>query len=324
MKIFPVLAVVVLCLAAAQAGTRRPQLVRLHQVTRSEYNELLHLTQGQEMVSEARLLSSPIAGIKGLAAGVKGGFAVGNFFPAFFRSGPKEVISKKGHPLCVISPKNPYDEEEEENSRSISVAYEPNTESGSSSGGPSEGGNGGDHGGGHGGGHGDGSDSDNDDADTDTPIVNCIVIVSDGETIKQSHGGSGKPNGKPPPSHGRYPPYYQPPYGYPYPGYYPPYPYPPPPPPKHTPRSFDRSIEAPEDVSRVIDAYNGYYYQPRQFTPRYHKRSRASQEIFPAYQPASYPQQEYASNYPKVVRNYGLNHPAPVYVRTPQFDQDQE
>jgi len=44
--------------------------VRLHQVTRQEYNELLRLTQGKEEVSEARLLSSSIAGIKGLASGL--------------------------------------------------------------------------------------------------------------------------------------------------------------------------------------------------------------------------------------------------------------
>ncbi|XP_017145639.1 ras-associated and pleckstrin homology domains-containing protein 1 [Drosophila miranda] len=320
MKIFPVLAVVVLCLAAAQAGESRPQLVRLHQVTRSEYNELLRLTQGKEVVPEGRLLSSSIAGIKGLAAGVKGGFTVGNIIPAFFSSGSKEVTTKKGHPLCVISTKNAYDDEED--SRSISVAYEPNSDSSSSSSGSSGSSSGGS---GHGSGH--GSDSSSDSQDEDVTTVNCIIIVNGTDTtVKPSTGGSGRPH-TPPPYPGGYP-YYPPPYGYPSPGYYPPYPFPPPPPPpppppNHNHRSFDRSIEAPEHVSRLIDAYNGYYYHPREFTHSYRKRSRASQEGSSAYQPASYPQQEYASNYPKVVRNYGLTHPAPVYVRTPQFDQEQ-
>ncbi|EDW85917.2 uncharacterized protein Dwil_GK23317 [Drosophila willistoni] len=263
MKIFILLAVLALSFAAAKAGTSRPQLLRLHQVTRAEYNELLRLTQGEKEVPEARLLSSPIAGIKGLAAGVKSGFAAGSFIPSLFSSTepPKKVVNKKGYPLCVISATNVdvNEDDDDENDgkdagKSLTFTYEPNSDSSSGSGSGS--------GSGHGSGSGSGSGSSIDVDDTTT--VNCILQ--------------------------RYLDYEE-----------------------------ERSLE---DASDAIDAYNSYYYQQTPVTT-HRKRSRAHKQVVPnsGYQPASYPKQEYASNYPKVVRNYGLTDPAPVYVKSPQYEQ---
>ncbi|KAH8260961.1 hypothetical protein KR044_001111 [Drosophila immigrans] len=98
MKILQLVAVIALCAVAANAAPRS-QVLRFHQVTREEYDELLKLTNEQGEVSEARLLSSPLNGIKHLAH--KTGLSSSGYIPSFFDYEKKK--SKKVYPLCVIS-----------------------------------------------------------------------------------------------------------------------------------------------------------------------------------------------------------------------------
>jgi len=72
-------------------------LLRFHEVTREEYDELLQLTNEEGQIAEGRLLSSPLSGIKHLAS--KTGL--------FSDEGKK----KRVYPLCVISSDDDDDKE---------------------------------------------------------------------------------------------------------------------------------------------------------------------------------------------------------------------
>ncbi|KAH8411034.1 hypothetical protein KR222_009377, partial [Zaprionus bogoriensis] len=89
---------------------RRTQVLRIHQVSREEYNELLKLTNGQPVVDQARLLSSPLNGIKHLASktGISAGIAS---IPGFFDF-DKKHRNPQSYPLCVISTDDKDDKDE--------------------------------------------------------------------------------------------------------------------------------------------------------------------------------------------------------------------
>ncbi|KAM8711314.1 hypothetical protein ACLKA7_000454 [Drosophila subpalustris] len=99
MKILQFLAVIALCAVAANAAPKA-QVLRFHEVTREEYNQLLQLTNEEGQVSEARLLSSPLSGIKHLAS-------MTGLSSSLFSDYSKR---RKVYPLCVVAPDDDEDE----------------------------------------------------------------------------------------------------------------------------------------------------------------------------------------------------------------------
>ncbi|EDW08213.2 uncharacterized protein Dmoj_GI19700 [Drosophila mojavensis] len=91
MKILPLVALLALCAVAADAA--RTQLLRIHEVTQQEYNDLLRLTRGGSEVSESRLLRSPLSGLA-------------NFAQSLSFEGNKPSSAAKRYPLCVVSPQD--------------------------------------------------------------------------------------------------------------------------------------------------------------------------------------------------------------------------
>ncbi|XP_033149192.1 uncharacterized protein LOC108594785 [Drosophila busckii] len=97
MKFLTLLAAFALvAVAAAQPATNRAQLLRIHQVTREEYDALLKLAKGKSTLSEARLIHSPLTGIKALAVKGIGLFAAGSH------------LNKNGYNLCTSEKRSLY------------------------------------------------------------------------------------------------------------------------------------------------------------------------------------------------------------------------
>lgn len=135
----------------------RTQLLRIHEVSQQEYNDLLRLTRGGSQVSESRLLRSSLGGL------------ASSYIPSLFSDGNKQSSAAKRYPLCVVSSQD----RDEKYGRHITWKL-----GGSDDEDKFEfvGGQG--HGHGHGGSYDDDDDTDKDkDDEAGRPIVNCIVVV---------------------------------------------------------------------------------------------------------------------------------------------------
>ncbi|XP_017958336.1 uncharacterized protein LOC108652656 [Drosophila navojoa] len=160
MKILPLVALLALCAVAADAA--RTQLLRIHEVTQQEYNDLLRLTRGGSQVSESRLLRSPLSGLANIAHSLS------------FESNKPSSAAKR-YPLCVVSSQD----------RQVKYGRHITWKVGGS--------NNDDKFEYEGGAHDDDDDVDDTDKDKDKddeaerPVVNCIVVVkNDNDDEKDS------------------------------------------------------------------------------------------------------------------------------------------